>query len=62
MVKVEKFGFMALPSQIFYWATHPMHEFQALAASTILVLLLILITMNAIAIIIKQRAQARGDL
>jgi phosphate transport system permease protein len=54
-------GFMALPSQIFYWATHPKHEFQALAASTILILLLILLTMNAIAIIIRQRAQARRD-
>jgi phosphate ABC transporter permease subunit PstA/phosphate ABC transporter permease protein PstC len=54
-------GFMALPSQIFYWATHPKHEFQMLAASTILVLLMILLTMNAIAIIIRQRAQARRD-
>jgi phosphate transport system permease protein len=54
-------GFMALPSQIFYWATHPKHEFQSLAASTILVLLLILLTMNAIAIIIRQRAQSRRD-
>jgi phosphate ABC transporter permease subunit PstA/phosphate ABC transporter permease protein PstC len=54
-------GFMALPAQIFYWTTHPKAEFHTLAASSIIVLLLILFGMNAIAIIIRQRAQARRD-
>jgi len=54
-------GFMALPAQIYYWSTHPKAEFQALAASTILVLLVILIAMNATAIFIRQRAQSKRD-
>jgi phosphate transport system permease protein len=54
-------GFMSLPSQIYYWAQHANADFQTLAASTIMVLLLILLAMNAVAIIIRQRAQARRD-
>jgi phosphate transport system permease protein len=54
-------GFLALPAQIFYWTTHPKTEFHTLAASSIIILLLILFGMNAIAIIIRQRAQARRD-
>ena len=54
-------GFMALPSQIYYWAQHANKEFQTLAASTIIVLLLILLAMNAVAIIIRQRSQAKRD-
>jgi phosphate transport system permease protein len=54
-------GFMALPAQIFYWTTQPKEEFHTLAASTIIVLLIILLAMNAIAIVIRQRAQARRD-
>ena len=52
-------GFLALPMQIFHWTTMPQEEFHTLAASTIIVLLLILFAMNTIAIIIRQRAQAR---
>jgi phosphate transport system permease protein len=47
--------------QIFHWTTMPQEEFHTLAASTIIVLLLILFAMNTIAIIIRQRAQARRD-
>ena len=54
-------GFLALPMQIFHWTTMPQEEFHTLAASTIIVLLLILFAMNTIAIIIRQRAQARRD-
>jgi len=54
-------GFLALPTQIFYWTTQPQVEFHTLAASTIIILLIILIAMNTIAIIIRQRAQARRD-
>jgi phosphate ABC transporter permease protein PstC/phosphate ABC transporter permease subunit PstA len=54
-------GFMALPSQIFFWTTYPKPEFHELAASTIIVLLIILFSMNAVAIFIRQRAQARRD-
>jgi phosphate transport system permease protein len=54
-------GFTALPSQIFYWAQHAKPEFHTLAASTIIILLLILLSMNTIAIIIRQRSQAKRD-
>ena len=54
-------GFLALPTQIFYWTTQPQADFHTLAASTIICLLIILLAMNAFAIIIRQRAQARRD-
>ena len=52
-------SFLALPLTIFYWTRHPNPEFHDLSAATILVLLIILLTMNAFAIFIRQRAQAR---
>ncbi|MFO7619092.1 MAG: phosphate ABC transporter permease PstA [Thermoplasmata archaeon] len=54
-------GFLALPVTIFYWTRHPNASFHDLAAGTILVLLAILLSMNALAIFIRQRAQARRD-
>ncbi len=54
-------GFLALPVTIFYWTRHPSSDFHDLAAGTILVLLVILLSMNALAIYIRQRAQARRD-
>lgn len=54
-------GFLALPVTIFYWTRHPSAEFHELAAGTIVVLLVILLSMNALAIFIRQRAQARRD-
>jgi phosphate ABC transporter permease protein PstC/phosphate ABC transporter permease subunit PstA len=54
-------GFLALPITIFYWTRHPKLEFQNLAASSILILLAILFTMNLLAIIIRQRSQANRD-
>jgi phosphate transport system permease protein len=54
-------GFLALPLTIFYWTRHPKAEFHELAASTIIILLIILLAMNSVAIFIRQRAQARRD-
>ncbi len=54
-------GFLALPITIFYWTRHPKMQFHDLAASTIIVLLIILLSMNLVAIIIRQRSQARRD-
>lgn len=54
-------GFLALPVTIFFWTRHPNGSFHDLAAGTILVLLAILLSMNALAIFIRQRAQARRD-
>jgi phosphate transport system permease protein len=54
-------GFLALPITIFYWTRHPKIQFHDLAASTIIVLLVILLSMNLVAILIRQHAQARRD-
>ncbi|MBI4538900.1 MAG: phosphate ABC transporter permease PstA [Gemmatimonadetes bacterium] len=51
--------FTALPIQIFNWVSRPQAEFQALAAAAILVLLAMLLTMNAAAIVLRNRAQRR---
>jgi len=48
-------SYSALPIQIYYWAQRPQREFNELAAAGILVLLAILLTMNAAAIILRQR-------
>lgn len=52
-------GFLALPIQIFFWTRHPKEAFHDLAASTILVLLMLLLILNIIAIFIRNRAEAR---
>jgi phosphate transport system permease protein len=48
-------AYSALPIQIFDWVRRPQAEFQSLAAGAILVLLAVLLTMNAIAIIVRNR-------
>jgi phosphate transport system permease protein len=48
-------AYTALPIQIFDWVRRPQPEFQDLAAGAILVLLLVLLTMNAVAILIRNR-------
>ncbi len=52
-------SFTALPIQIFNWASRPQEKFHQLAAGGILVLLAVLLMMNAIAIIIRQRAERK---
>lgn len=54
-------GFMALPVTVFYWTQHHDQTFQDLAASTILVLLVIMLSMNAVAIFIRNRAEKRRE-
>jgi len=48
-------GFTTLPIQIFNWTSRPQIEFQQVAASGILVLLAVLLTMNALAIWLRYR-------
>ncbi|WP_394232961.1 phosphate ABC transporter permease PstA [Niallia oryzisoli] len=48
-----------LPMQIYNWTSRPQVEFQALAAAAILVLLALLIVMNSIAVIIRNKFQKR---
>ncbi len=51
--------FTVLPIQIFNWVSRPQVEFQANAAAGILVLLALLLTMNAIAVIVRDRYQKK---
>jgi phosphate transport system permease protein len=47
--------FTVLPLQIYAWVSRPQAEFQGLAAAGILVLLAVLLSMNAVAIILRNR-------
>ena len=51
--------FTALPVQIYNWITQPQEEFQVLAAAAIMVLLVMLLTLNAVAIWLRNRYQKR---
>lgn len=53
-------GFTVLPLQIYNWVSRPQEEFRGLAAAGIIVLLAVLLTMNAVAIVLRNRYQARG--
>lgn len=52
--------FTVLPLQIYAWVSRPQAEFQGLAAAGILVLLAVLLTMNALAIFLRNRYE-RGS-
>ena len=52
--------FTVLPIQIFNWVSRPQAEFHTNAAAAILVLLVLLLTMNAVAIILRDRYQRQG--
>jgi phosphate transport system permease protein len=49
-------SYTTLPIQIFNWTSRPQAEFRQLAAAGIIVLLAVLLVMNSIAIIVRQRA------
>ena len=53
--------FTVLPIQIFNWVSRPQDEFRGLAAAGIIVLLVILLSMNAVAIILRDRHQIRSE-
>jgi len=50
-------GFTTLPIQIFSWTGQPQEEFQQVASAAIIVLLGLLLLMNALAIVIRNRYQ-----
>ncbi len=52
--------FTVLPIQIFNWVSRPQSEFKVNAAAGILVLLGLLLTMNAVAVVVRDRFQRRG--
>jgi len=51
--------FTVLPIQIFNWVSRPEAEFTVNAAAGIIVLLLMLLSMNAVAIVLRDRLQRR---
>ncbi len=51
--------FTALPIQIYNWTTRPQDEFRNIAAAAILVLLIALLSLNAVAIILRNRFSRR---
>jgi phosphate transport system permease protein len=51
--------FSALPLQIFNWTDQPKKDFHQLAAAGIVVLLSVLILMNAVAVILRQRVSKK---
>ncbi len=52
-------GFTTLPIQIFNWTQQPQAEFHAAASAAIIVMLALLLVMNAVAILIRNRYQKR---
>lgn len=53
--------FTVLPIQIFNWVSRPQDDFRGLAAAGIIVLLAILLSMNALAILLRDRYQVKAD-
>lgn len=51
--------FTVMPIQIFNWTSRPQEEFQYVAAAGIIVLLAMLLIMNSIAVIIRNKFQRR---
>jgi len=52
-------GFTTMPIQIFGWTNSPQAGFRELAAAASVLLVVILLAMNALAIIIRNRSQRR---
>ncbi len=49
-------AFTALPIQVYNWTARPQADFHDVAAAGIIVLLVVLFTMNAVAVFLRQRA------
>jgi phosphate transport system permease protein len=52
-------NFTALPIQIYNWTTRPQDAFRNIAAAAILVLLISLLSLNAVAILLRNRFSKR---
>jgi phosphate transport system permease protein len=53
-------AFTVLPIQIFNWTSRPQPEFRNLAAAGIIVLLVILLAMNSVAILLRNKFSTRA--
>jgi phosphate transport system permease protein len=53
--------FTTLPLQIYNWISQPQSGFRSIAAAGIICLLIMLLSMNAVAIWIRNKYQGRRD-
>lgn len=53
-------GFTALPLVIYNWTSDPNRQFQNAAGAAIIVLLILLLTLNSVAVILRNRASKRS--
>ncbi|MDP3062511.1 MAG: phosphate ABC transporter permease PstA [Chloroflexota bacterium] len=53
--------FTVLPIQIYTWVSFPQKDFQGLAAAGIVVLLVVLLSMNSVAIYLRNKFQRRSE-
>jgi phosphate transport system permease protein len=53
--------FTTLPIQIYQWTSRPQEQFRNIAAAAILVLLVLLLTLNATAILLRNRYARRSS-
>ncbi|RLC96902.1 MAG: phosphate ABC transporter permease PtsA [Chloroflexi bacterium] len=51
--------FTTLPIQVFQWTARPQDEYRNLAAGAIIILLLLIITLNALAVVLRNRYSRR---
>lgn len=54
-------GFTVLPMQIYNWASRPQQGFQEIAATAIIVLLIVLLSLNSVAIILRNKYQKKAE-
>jgi len=53
--------FTVMPIQIFNWVSRPQDDFRGLAAGGIIILLFLLLSMNSIAVILRNKFQKRSE-
>ena len=53
--------FTTLPIQIYQWTSRPQDEFRSLAAAAIIVLLFLLLSLNAVAIVLRNRFSQKQE-
>ena len=53
--------FTVMPIQIFNWISRPQDDFRGLAAGGIIVLLILLLSMNSVAVILRNKFQKRSE-
>jgi phosphate transport system permease protein len=53
--------FTVMPIQIYNWISRPQDEFRELAASGIILLLVVLLSMNSVAIYIRSKYQTKSE-